>query len=77
MEDEKIKSEEVQRGLLYYVIYFGEKVIFLLVVPVVFFIVVGFWLDNIFHVSPFFVILGVVIGFIGSMLNVLRVMRYE
>lgn len=51
------------------------QVTLLLVVPVVGFLILGLWLDSFFHTTPLFLILGVVLGFAGSIVNVFRMMK--
>jgi F0F1-type ATP synthase assembly protein I len=64
-----------EKRKFYYIVAIGGQVTILLVGPVVFCLLLGFWLDSYFHTSPFFIILGVILGFIGSIFNVFRVMK--
>lgn len=64
-----------EKNKIYYIIAIGGQITALLVGPVVFFLLLGLWLDNTYHTSPLFIILGVIIGFIGSIINVFKVMR--
>jgi F0F1-type ATP synthase assembly protein I len=74
MDDQK-KAAAKENRKFYYIVGIGGQITILLVGPVVFCLFLGFWLDSIFHASPFFIILGVVIGFIGSVFNIFRVME--
>ncbi len=67
------KTKDSRR--LYYGVIGAMEVTFLLVGPVVVSLFIGFWLDNTLHTSPLFIILGVIIGFIGSVYNVFKVMK--
>lgn len=64
-----------EKRKIYYIIAIGGQITILLVGPVVFFLFLGFWLDSFFYTTPLFIILGVIVGFIGSILNVFRVMK--
>lgn len=64
-----------EKRKFYYIIAIGGQITALLVGPVVFCLLLGLWLDNTFYTSPLFVVLGVIIGFIGSIFNVFRVMK--
>lgn len=64
-----------EKRKFYYIIAVGGQMTVLLVGPVVVFLLLGLWLDNLFGTSPLFIILGVIIGFAGSIFNVYRVME--
>ncbi|MBU3978897.1 AtpZ/AtpI family protein [Patescibacteria group bacterium] len=64
-----------EKRKIYYIIAICGQVTVMLVGPVVGCLLLGLWLDSIFHTSPLFIIIGVVIGFIGSIFNVFRVMK--
>ena len=64
-----------EKRKFYYIVAIGGQITFLLVGPVVFCLLLGLWLDSYFHASPFFLVLGVILGFIGSIFNVFRVMK--
>lgn len=74
MEAEKKDIKKSNRRI-YYTIGLAGQVTFLLVGPVVGSLLLGLWLDNLLHSSPLFIILGVVLGFIGSIVNVFKVMK--
>lgn len=64
-----------EKRKLYYIIAIGGQITILLVGPVVFCLLLGFWLDSFFHTTPLFTIIGVIVGFVGSIFNVFRVMK--
>lgn len=68
-------SAKKEKRKIYYIIAIGGQITVLLVGPVVFCLLLGLWLDNVFHTGPLFIIAGVIIGFIGSIFNVFRVME--
>lgn len=59
----------------YYIAAIGGQITILLVGPVVFCLLLGLWLDSIFNTGPLFIIFGVIVGFVGSIFNVFRVME--
>ena len=64
-----------EKRKIYYIIAIGGQITILLVGPVVFCLLLGFWLDGFFHTTPLFTIIGVIVGFVGSIFNVFRVMK--
>jgi len=53
----------------------GMSTAFLLVTPVLFLLVIGFFVDKFFHTAPFFMIIGIGIGLIGGTFNVFRLLQ--
>ena len=47
----------------------------LLVSPVIILLALGYFLDTIFHTSPLYLFLGIVIGFVSGVVNVFRMMQ--
>ena len=47
----------------------------LLVTPVLTSLVLGYFLDKIFHTAPLFIILGGSVGFISGVMNVFKLLR--
>lgn len=60
---------------LYSIIAMGSQVTVMLVGPVVFCLLCGIWLDKYFRTTPVFLIIGVIIGFAGSIFNVFRISK--
>lgn len=48
----------------------------MLAVPVLIFLFAGLWLDDYFDLSPVFTITGIILGFLGSILNIYRVIKH-
>ncbi len=48
---------------------------FLVVGPIVVCLLIGLWLDSVFHTSPFLLILGAVIGFSGGMYSAYKMTK--
>ena len=53
----------------------GFSTAFLLAAPVVILLFVGMFLDSIFHTAPTYLTLGIIVGFIGGIANVFRLMK--
>lgn len=64
-----------EKRKIYYIIAIGGQITVLLVGPVVFCLLLGLWLDSFFHTTPLLIIIGVIVGFVGSIFNVFRVMK--
>lgn len=73
--DSRKESEAKDTRRTYYIIAVSGYITILLVAPVVLFLLLGFWLDSFFHTGHIFVISGVIIGFVGSVFNVFKVME--
>lgn len=73
MDLEKVQKRGKPR--LIYIAAISGQITILLVGPVVFFLLLGLWLDSFFHTSPVFIVIGVIVGFVGSIFNVFRVMK--
>ena len=48
---------------------------FLLIVPVLALLALGFFVDKIFHTAPFYMLLGIALGLVGGMMNVYRLLQ--
>lgn len=48
----------------------------MLAVPVLIFLFAGLWLDDYFDLSPVFTITGIILGFLGSILNIYRIIKH-
>lgn len=70
-----IENYQKDRSKFYVSLGLAGQVTFLLVGPVVVCLFLGFWADNFFHSTPLFIILGVIIGFAGSIFNVFKIMK--
>jgi len=73
MEKEKRDVENNKKFFLKLGLIF--QVTTMLVGPVVAGLFVGYWVDNFFHTTPLFLIVGVILGFVGSVVNVFEVMK--
>jgi F0F1-type ATP synthase assembly protein I len=73
--DSSGESEKRETRKTYYILAISGYITVFLVAPVVLCLVLGLWLDSFLHTTPLFVILGVIIGFAGSIINVFKVME--
>lgn len=69
----KEKAESKTTTTLFVMI--GLSTAFLLVTPVLILLAIGFFVDNFFHTTPFFMILGICIGLVGGVMNVFRLLQ--
>jgi F0F1-type ATP synthase assembly protein I len=53
----------------------GMSTAILLVTPVIILLVIGYFLDSIFHTSPLYLVIGIIVGFISGVVNVYRLMK--
>lgn len=53
----------------------GMSTAILLVTPVIVLLFVGLFLDNLFKTTPWIMIIGIGAGFIGGIMNVMRLMK--
>jgi F0F1-type ATP synthase assembly protein I len=53
----------------------GMSTAFLLVVPVLILLTIGFFVDKIFHTTPFYMLLGITLGLVGGIMNVFRLLQ--
>ncbi len=53
----------------------GVSTAFLLAAPVIILLFLGIFLDNIFHTAPFIALVGAIIGAIGGINNVLKIIK--
>jgi len=53
----------------------GMSTAFLLVVPVLILLAIGFFVDKIFHTTPFYMLLGITLGLVGGIMNVFRLLQ--
>lgn len=48
----------------------------MLAAPVLIFLFAGLWLDDLLNLSPVFTITGITLGFLGSILNIYRLIKH-
>jgi F0F1-type ATP synthase assembly protein I len=70
----EVKEPQPKSKTTFFVLV-GLSTALLLASPVVILLFVGSFIDNIFHTKPTFLILGIIVGFIGGIANVFRLMR--
>lgn len=58
-----------------FLVMMGMSTAFLLVVPVLVLLAIGYFIDKIFHTTPFYMLLGIAIGLVGGMMNVYRLLQ--
>jgi F0F1-type ATP synthase assembly protein I len=68
------KNAKPQQGSTLPIII-GMSTAILLVTPVLILLVLGYIVDNIFHTTPFYMIGGIIVGFISGVINVFRLMK--
>lgn len=68
-------NDKKENKKFYYVLGLAGQVTFLLAGPVVVCLFVGLWADSYFRTTPLFIIIGVILGFSGSVFNVFKVMK--
>ena len=72
MESKGNKPAQQSSRLL---ILIGLSTAFLLVMPILILLAVGYFADIFFHTKPLFTILGVIIGSVGGIMNVFRLLQ--
>lgn len=75
MQSDNEKKEIKQKSPLYSVLVVTGSVTILLVIPVVILSLLGLWLDKFFHTGHLLLITGAVIGFVGGMGNIYRLLK--
>lgn len=70
-----IKEKEDSTTTTTFFIMMGMSTAFLLVTPVLILLAIGFFADNFFHTTPFFLILGICIGLVGGVMNVFKLLQ--
>jgi F0F1-type ATP synthase assembly protein I len=70
-----IKKTPESQSTTTFFIMMGMSTAFLLVTPVLVLLAIGFFVDNYFHTSPFYMILGIAIGLVGGTFNVFRLLQ--
>lgn len=58
-----------------FLIMMGMSTAFLLVIPVLALLTLGFFLDKFFHTAPILMLVGIGIGLIGGTFNVFRLLQ--
>ena len=58
---------------LFAVMGLGFELGFMIVIPLVGFMLLGLWVDKSFHVLPLFTIIGLVVGLVSSIVEVIKV----
>ncbi len=69
------ESDSREKRRFYVAVGMAGQVTLLLVGPVFVLLIVGLWIDEIFYTTPLFIILGVILGFVGGVFNVFKVMK--
>lgn len=63
-------NQQKQRSKTTYYVLVGMSTAILLATPVLILLGIGYFLDKIFQTSPYIMVIGGVIGFIGGIVNV-------
>jgi F0F1-type ATP synthase assembly protein I len=75
-KDVQTKDQSQQNNYKMFLII-GMSTAILLVSPVIILLILGYFLDNLFHTSPLFILVGVSLGFVGGVMNVFKLMRIK
>lgn len=70
-----MKRKEESKNTTAFFIMMGMSTAFLLVTPVLILLAIGFFADNFFHTTPFYMTLGICIGLVGGVMNVFRLLQ--
>ncbi len=74
MTESQVNQPKKSKGLIMALALAGQVSV-LLVAPVAVCLGLGIWLDNYFKSEPVFLVTGVILGFVVSIINVFRVMK--
>jgi F0F1-type ATP synthase assembly protein I len=60
---------------VYYSLTIALSIVILLVSPVLSLLIIGYFIDNFSHTTPTFMSIGVVLGFLGSLVNITKLLK--
>lgn len=74
MKDKPLKLPS-KENKLYYSIILAASFGILIAVPVLILMALGYFIDKWLHTTPTFIAIGVVLGFVGSIINVMKLLK--
>ncbi|HWY80109.1 MAG TPA: AtpZ/AtpI family protein [Candidatus Sulfotelmatobacter sp.] len=71
----EVKKQNVNNSAYKMFVIVGMSTAILLASPVLLLLLIGFFADNFFHTTPFYIFLGIGLGFISGIINVFRMVQ--
>lgn len=69
------KEKDESKSAIASFLIIGMSTAILLVSPVLALFLIGYFVDKFFHTTPFFMILGLTLGFISGIMNVFKLLK--